>query len=106
MKSYGVKLLNIIFGLLMVTSLLTNCIIFGSSKKNYLIDIKTKRESDGIRVALSDFELFFNSSNGGEITEYFDLTKDPGRLRNLVNIEWRPWFSLLPFFRLSLKRKC
>jgi len=55
-------------------------------------------DENGIRVVVGDVELYFNATNGGEITEYFDLTVDPDRLRNLVNIEWKPWYNLLPLF--------
>ncbi|UCC33145.1 MAG: hypothetical protein JSW53_05025, partial [Candidatus Bathyarchaeota archaeon] len=56
-------------------------------------------ELGGIRVvAEGDFELYFNRSNGGEITEYFDLVTDPTRSRNLVSLEWEPYANLLPLF--------
>ena len=52
----------------------------------------------GIRIVVRDIELYFNATNGGEITEYFDLTADPTRSRNLVNLRWKPWENLLPLF--------
>lgn len=55
-------------------------------------------ESNGIRVVFSDVQLFFNATNGGEITEYYDLSVDPGCSRNLVNLGWKPWIHLLPLF--------
>ncbi|MDD5614940.1 MAG: hypothetical protein PHH85_01925 [Candidatus Methanoperedens sp.] len=47
---------------------------------------QTLLTSTGIRLTIKDFELYFNTLNGGEITEYYDLTADPGRQRNLANI--------------------
>jgi hypothetical protein len=47
---------------------------------------------------MNDVELFFNASNGGEITQYYDSSVDPSRSRNLVNIGWQPYFNLLPLF--------
>src|SRR4030042_1409637 len=55
-------------------------------------------DGSGIRIVVNDFELYFNKSNGGEITEYFDLTVDPSRSRNLVNLRGKPWENLLPLF--------
>jgi hypothetical protein len=55
-------------------------------------------ENDGVRVVFSDVELFFNASNGGEITEYYDLLMDPDRSSNLVNLGWEPYGNLLPLF--------
>jgi len=55
-------------------------------------------EDDGVRVVFNDVHLYFNASNGGEITEYYDLLVDPGRSRNLVNLNWNPWNNLLPLF--------
>jgi hypothetical protein len=40
----------------------------------------------GIRIVFNDAEFYFNASNGGEITEYYDLSIDPLRTRNLANI--------------------
>lgn len=54
---------------------------------------------NGIRVIKTmDYEFYFNRSNGGEITEYFDLVLDPTRERNLVNIHWKPYHNILPLF--------
>ena len=55
-------------------------------------------ENDGVRVVFSDVELFFNASNGGEITTYYDLLVDPDRTSNLVNLGWEPYGNLLPLF--------
>lgn len=56
-------------------------------------------DENGIRIVVTDVELYFNASNGGEITEYYDLTVDPLRLRNLANMSLiqshqRPFCSL------------
>lgn len=40
----------------------------------------------GIRIVFNDAEFYFNASNSGEITEYYDLSIDPLRTRNLANI--------------------
>lgn len=53
-------------------------------------------DENGIRIVVRDIEFYFNATNGGEITEYFDLAIDPDR--NLVNIRWKPWCNLLPLF--------
>lgn len=58
--------------------------------------IQAIADQNGIRVVVGDVELYFNATNGGEITEYFDLTVDPDR--NLVNMRWKPWLNLLPLF--------
>jgi len=55
-------------------------------------------EQNGIRVIVNDVELFFNATNGGEITQYYDLHVDPLRSKNLVNIGWNPYYNLLPLF--------
>ncbi len=55
-------------------------------------------DNNGVRVVFSDVELFFNASNGGEITEYYDLSMDPNRTNNLVNMGWEPYGNLLPLF--------
>ena len=55
-------------------------------------------DGSGIRIVVRDIELYFNATNGGEITEYFDLTVDPSRSRNLVNLGWKPFYNLLPLF--------
>ncbi|MFQ6063893.1 MAG: hypothetical protein ACE5L6_00280 [Candidatus Bathyarchaeia archaeon] len=47
---------------------------------------------------MDDVELYFNASNGGEITEYYDVSVDPNRSRNLVNLGWKPYYNLLPLF--------
>jgi hypothetical protein len=41
-------------------------------------------EGENIRVTMNDIELLFNATNGGEITEYYDLSADPNR--NLANM--------------------
>lgn len=56
-------------------------------------------DENGIRIVVRDVELYFNASNGGEITEYYDLNVDPLRLRNLANMNLiqshqRPFCSL------------
>jgi len=61
-------------------------------------DILSLQDENGIRVVFNDVELYFNASNGGEITEYFDLSIDPSRSRNLVNLRWIPYYNLLPLF--------
>jgi hypothetical protein len=43
-------------------------------------------DAHGIRIIFYDAEFYFNATNGGEITEYYDLSVDPQRLRNLANI--------------------
>ncbi|MGD0494757.1 MAG: hypothetical protein ABSB28_01800 [Candidatus Bathyarchaeia archaeon] len=60
--------------------------------------IQISPDGNGIRIVVGDIELYFNASNGGEITEYFDLTVDPYRSRNLVNVKWAPYYNLLPLF--------
>ena len=60
--------------------------------------IQALPDSNGIRVVAREIELYFNKTNGGEITEYFDLVVDPSRSRNLANIRWKPWENLLPLF--------
>src|SRR4030042_7198757 len=55
-------------------------------------------DGSGIRIVVRDIELYFNATNGGEITEYFDLTVDPSRSRNLVNMRWKPFYNLLQLF--------
>ncbi len=60
--------------------------------------IQALPDSNGIRVVAREVELYFNKTNGGEITEYFDLVLDPSRSRNLANIRWSPWENLLPLF--------
>lgn len=52
----------------------------------------------GIKVMVNDIELYFNATNGGEITQYYDLFIDPNRSRNLVNNGWEPYYNLLPLF--------
>ncbi len=47
--------------------------------------ILTTRDSQGINVTLTNgFELYFNATNGGEVTRYYDLSNDPLRAHNLV----------------------
>lgn len=61
--------------------------------------IRAIPDENGVRVVFSDVELYFNASNGGEITEYYDLSLDPLRSRNLVNISLgRPFYNLFPLF--------
>jgi len=61
------------------------------------------QDNQGINVTLTNaFELFFNASNGGEITRYYDLATDPSRSKNLVlpsdkYWEWIPP-GMLPLF--------
>lgn len=43
-------------------------------------------DAQGIRIIFKDSEFYFNATNGGEITEYYDLAVDPLRTRNLANI--------------------
>lgn len=59
---------------------------------------QVSQDYNGIRIVVGDVEFYFNRTNGGEITEYFDLTVDPFRLNNLVNIGWKPYYNLLPLF--------
>jgi hypothetical protein len=65
------------------------------AKENCLIIVKS---ANGIRITAGVFEFYFNATNGGEITEYFDVTVDPGRSRNLVNLGWSPYYNLCPLF--------
>lgn len=79
------------------------CLCFLSVAPSYAsIYVKDSIQSyvgkTGIRVTVNDVELYFNASNGGEITQYYDLFIDPNRSRNLVNIEWKPYCNLLPLF--------
>lgn len=61
--------------------------------------IRAIPDENGVRVVFSDVELYFNASNGGEITEYYDLYSDPLRSRNLVNISLgHPFYNLFPLF--------
>jgi len=61
--------------------------------------VQTLPDGKGIRIVVEgNFELYFNATNGGEITEYFDLMIDPSRSRNLANIGWKPYYNLLPLF--------
>ena len=66
-----------------------------TSSKN---SIQIFPDENGIRIVAGDIELYFNATNGGEITEYFDLTVDPSHSKNLANIEWKPYYNLLPLF--------
>src|SRR4030043_1959315 len=61
-------------------------------------NIQAFPDGNGIRIVVRDIELYFNATNGGEITEYFDLTADPARSKNLVNMKWKPFYNLLPLF--------
>jgi hypothetical protein len=61
-------------------------------------NIHVSQEANGIRIVVRDIDLYFNATNGGEITEYFDLTVDPYHSRNLVNVKWAPYYNLLPLF--------
>jgi len=57
------------------------------------------RDDHGINVTLPDkLEFYFNASNGGEITEYYDLHVDPLRRRNLVDLSLGCYHNLLPLF--------
>jgi hypothetical protein len=56
------------------------------------------QDENGIRISVADLEIYFNATNGGEITEYFDLLLDPARSNNLVNMEWKPYYNLMPLF--------
>jgi hypothetical protein len=68
-------LLLLIAGMIVITT--SNA---GINQSNVITD------STGIRVIFNDADLYFNASNGGEITEYYDLSIDPSRSRNLANI--------------------
>lgn len=58
----------------------------------------------GIRVTFYDAEFYFNATNGGEITEYYDLIIDPSRSRNLANIDifGRLQGNLYPLFTSAI----
>lgn len=63
-------------------------------------------EPHGIRYVFNDAEFFFNATNGGEITEYYDLSVDPSRSRNLANITLGGDFqNLWPLFASGLYNK-
>jgi hypothetical protein len=93
------KLLNAVLMVLLLlvsysASLVSTTNSSGSSKES----IQIFRQDNGVRIIVGDVELYFNASNGGEITEYFDLTVDPLRLNNLANIRWKPYYNLLPLY--------
>jgi len=58
----------------------------------------------GVNVTLAGrFELYFNATNGGEITRYYDLSIDPSRRNNLVlpvnqSYQQPSPYNLLPLF--------
>ncbi len=56
--------------------------------------------SNNVRITFKDAEFYFNASNGGEITEYYDLKIDPNKTKNLVNISipGTIWGNLWPLF--------
>ncbi|MFQ6071310.1 MAG: hypothetical protein ACE5KT_01225 [Methanosarcinales archaeon] len=57
------------------------------------------QDDHGIRVIFNDSEFYFNATNGGEITEYYDLSIDPLKTRNLANISLGGDFqNLWPLF--------
>lgn len=58
----------------------------------------------GVRIVFNDAEFYFNASNGGEITEYYDLLADPPRSRNLANISitGRLMGNLFPLFTSAI----
>ncbi len=58
------------------------------------------QNANGVRITFKDAEFYFNSSNGGEITEYYDLNVDPNKTKNLVNISipGTIWGNLWPLF--------
>lgn len=66
--------------------------------------IVVTQDDQGINITLSNrFELYFNGSNGGEVTRYFDLFVDPSRSTNLVlpstQSQQQPGpYNLLPLF--------
>lgn len=55
-------------------------------------------EEFGIRINVNDIELFFNSSKGGEITEYYDLSNDPNKTKNIVNLDIAQYEDIFPLF--------
>lgn len=61
-------------------------------------------DDNGIRIIFYDAEFYFNATNGGEITEYYDLSVDPQRSRNLANISIPGWLhgNLWPLFTSAL----
>jgi hypothetical protein len=87
---------------LMMLLLLVTCSAFpvpirqASASSNDSVQVSP--DGNGIRIVVRDIELYFNATNGGEITEYFDLTVDPSRSRNLANVRWKPYYNLLPLF--------
>lgn len=82
----------------MLSSVFPQFVPLSEASKIVSLNVLSFRNDNGIRVVFDDVELYFNASNGGEITEYFDLTTDPNRSRNLVNMGWRPYRNLLPLF--------
>lgn len=68
------------------------------------ISSNTIQDAKGIRVTFKDAELYFNKTNGGEITEYYDLSIDPNKTNNLVNISIKGtvWGNLWPLFATGI----
>jgi len=84
--------------LLLLVSFSTFLVSISNAAANSNANIHVLTDESGIRIVVRDVELYFNATNGGEITEYFDLTIDPNRSRNLVNLKWKPYCNLLPLF--------
>jgi hypothetical protein len=71
----------LVFSSLVCIGIASNFAIAGAATKYAVTP-----DDYGIRIIFYDAEFYFNATNGGEITEYYDLTVDPRRSRNLVNI--------------------
>lgn len=66
-------------------------------------------DENGIRIVVRDIEFYFNATNGGEITEYFDLTVDPKRNlanMNLIQSPLRPLCSLTSSIFFLNRQNC
>jgi len=94
MKLFKVSLIVLLLLFSYSTFLVPMTNAVASSKES----IQIFPDENGIRMVVRDIEFYFNATNGGEITEYFDLLVDPSRLNNLANIGWKPYYNLLPLF--------
>jgi len=93
-----IKAILLICSLLFLTLLSAALVPESKALDSAESNVRVYTEDGGIRVVFSDVEVYFNASNGGEITEYYDLLVDPSRSNSLVNLGWYPYGNLLPLF--------
>ncbi len=92
LSMYNFKMQKVLVFLIFILIINTNSISATSSD--------TLQDTNKVRITFKDAEFYFNGSNGGEITEYYDLKVDPNRTKNLVNISipGTLWGNLWPLF--------